>query len=88
MSAKQFDWYKITTLTEFMAADLPSRDYEIQFPTSIETVSVYVGDYVSVMFRDVFVPIGLNGDNPCNFDGIGVFYDEDDYIWIGIEVES
>ena len=81
-----YEWYKIMALTEFIESELPSRLVPVTFPDGVKDVLVTRGEVVSILFEDVFITVGLNGENPAEWEGYAVFYDEDDFLWIGIAV--
>lgn len=80
-----YDWYNIFNLTEFLAEDLVSKAYEYEFEgADIKTVLVTKGNYTSVLFDDVFLPINLNDRNPFEYEDRAVYLDENQDVWVGI----
>ncbi len=84
-----FDWYKIFNLTEFEALDLVSKAYILNLEgLGEQTVMVFKGNEVSIQYDDVTLPIQLHDENPFVFDGYAVYIDENDDVFLGVEIES
>lgn len=84
-----FDWYKIFNLTEFEALGLVSREYTLDFEDLGEqTVLVTKGNTVGLLYNTFFLSIDLNSENPFYFDGYAVYKDDNNDIYLGIEVDE
>lgn len=84
-----YNWYKIFNLTEFEALDLPSRAYtSILEEIGERTILVTKGNKTSILYEGVFLPINNFDKNPFEFDGYAVYIDENDDVYLGIEVDE
>lgn len=82
-----FDWYKIFSLPEFLETGLVSRTYShVLEGRGQKDILVTHGFYVSVTYEDVFLPLQFEGRNPHVRDGVAVFVDENEDVWLGFEV--
>ena len=80
-----FDWYKITSQDDFLALGVPSKAFDLELEDIGQvTVLVTSGNRVGILYDGVFLAVGLNGDNPFEFDGYAVFLDENDDIYLGV----
>ncbi len=83
----EFDWYKIINYTEFLALDLPSRSIEALIEgIGLKTILVTKGIGVSIIYEGIMLPVELNDHNPFIFEGHAVFKDENNDLYLGIEV--
>ncbi len=79
------NWYKIFNKTDFVAEALVSRTLVLTLIGIGETTfEVFVGNHVSVLFDDVFLPIGLLDQNPYVRDGYAVYENDAGDIYFGI----
>jgi hypothetical protein len=85
-----FDWYLVTNQTEFLAAELVSREVELLLEgIGLKTVLVTRGQFVSITYEGVMLSIGLTDANPFVFEGHAVYLDSaTGDIYLGIEVEE
>jgi hypothetical protein len=84
-----YDWYQIFNYDEFMALDLPSKEYEFVLQDiGLRTILVTKGVGVGVLYDEVFLLVDLNGYNPFSFDGYAVYKDSNNNVWLGVEVEE
>jgi len=88
-----FDWYNCFSKTDFLALSLLSKTYTVDLEgIGEESFTVYNQNYLSVAFRDVFIPLEFSDDNPTVREGdeanYALYLDADDNVWIGIEVED
>lgn len=85
-----YNWFKVFNKTEFEDLDLVSKEYEILFDgQGTKTVLVTKGSALSVTLDDVFLTIGLNGNNPFVKDGLAVYLDPDtDDVFVGFSSEN
>ena len=84
-----YDWFKTFNKAEFEALGIPSKVYEYFF-TGIgrKEVMATSGNYLSVLFDDIFLTINLNDKNPFEFEDYAIYLDDNDDVWIGIAVED
>ena len=85
-----FDWYKIFNLTEFTALDLVSKNYSLVL-SEIGQAEILVtkGNYTSMLYEGVFLPINLNNNNPFIFDDFAIYLDVPSQdVYLGVAVES
>lgn len=84
-----FDWYKIVNRAEFLAEGLVSRELEVVLEgVGTKTVMIVVGNLFSLIYEGVMLSIGVTEENPFAFDGHAIYLDENDDVWLGIEVEA
>ena len=83
-----YDWYKIFNLTDFLAKELPSINIEANLEgVGLEQFMITKGNEVSIVYKDVMLPINYNNENPYNNDIYAVFLDEvTQNVWFGILV--
>jgi hypothetical protein len=85
-----FDWYKIFNLTEFYEADLVSKVYTV-FLTGVGQKDILVtqGNTTGVTYEDTFLPLNFNDEkNPYQRNKYAVFVDDNNDVWLGIEVPT
>lgn len=79
------NWYNIINKADFEATGLVSRTVTLFLAGEGEKdILVTKGNYISIMYDDVFLPVNLNDLNPFAFDSKLVYLDEDDEIWLGV----
>jgi len=85
-----YDWYYIFNLTEFEALDLVSRMYTpILENLGQKEILVTKGNYTSILYDDVFLPINLNDRNPFAMGDYAVYLDSDSQnVFLGIVHED
>ncbi len=85
-----FDWFKIFNLTEFTALDLTSKNYNLVLEGIGEkNILVTKGNYTSMLYDDVFLPINLNDKNPFEFESLAVYVMETTQdVYLGVAVEG
>jgi len=82
-----WNWFNIFNYDEFIALDIPARDLVVVLQgIGTESILISRGNILSVTFRGVYLPINLLDINPKIEDGYGVFLDESNDVWIGIEL--
>lgn len=81
-----YDWYKVINRAEFEGTGLVSSELELVLE-GVGTVDIMVtkGRHYSLLYKGVFLPIGVTDANPFAFDGHAVYLDANDDIWLGIE---
>lgn len=86
-----FDWYNVFSIPEFQAEGLVSKNllYNLQ-DIGEEEMIVVSGNLLSLIFRDVILPVQFFDKNPTVREGedgtYAVYVDENDDVWLGIEV--
>lgn len=80
-----YDWYQVFNRTEFEALGLVSKDYELTLEGLGEkTITATKGNFVSLIYEGVILPIELNSKNPLLFDDHAVYVDTDQNVYLGI----
>ncbi len=80
------NYYRIFNQDDFLALELPSMEYEVILQgVGLKTILVTLGNYVSMLYEGVFLPVNLNDRNPFVFEGHSVFIDSQNDVWLGIE---
>jgi len=81
-----FDWYKLLNYNEFISLGLISRTLTVFLEgVGQEDVLVTVGNEFGITFRDAFLPLSFEGQNPFYRDGYAIYEDPDGNVWLGIE---
>ncbi len=79
-----YNWYNIFNLTEFLDADLVSREVEITLQgLGLKTILITKGINVSMLYDDVFLSLNLNDQNPFEFYDHAIYVDSNDDVWLG-----
>ena len=83
-----YNWYRLFNLPEFLATNLCSRTLSLflQGGPGHKDILITRGNEVSILYEDTFLPIEFAGKNPFAISPYAVFKDENDDIWLGIEV--
>jgi hypothetical protein len=83
-----YDWYEIFNLGEFNALGLVSKTYtKVLEGLGEKDILVVKANKVSMIYDDVMLSLEMNG-NPFEFEGYAVYIDEDENVYLGIEVDS
>jgi hypothetical protein len=82
----EFDWYEIYNLDDFEALGLFLKTVEV-FLEDVGLVEVLItkGNFVSITYNDILLPINMNDENPFVFEDHAVLLDQDNNIWLGIK---
>lgn len=82
-----YNWYKIFNLTEYMSTGLVSREL-IVLLQDIGRVTLLIsrGNYVSVTYDGVNLPINYPSKNPYTAEGYAIYLDANSNVWLGFEV--
>jgi hypothetical protein len=85
-----FNWFYIFNTDDFLEFGLTSKTYSLDLGGTglIEDVLVTKGALYGITYKDVFLPLQLNDVNPFSIDGYGIYVDENNNVWLGIEVED
>ena len=82
-----YDWYKLFSLTEFVASGLVARTMLVLLEDRGRTeFQIYQGNETSVAYDDVFLPANFLGMNPYVRGSYAIYLDPDNYVWFGFEV--
>ena len=84
-----FDWYKLFNLVEFNNLGLVSRELTLDLEDLGETsIRITKGNYTSILYDDVFLPINMVDENPFVFEGYAVYLDANNDVFLGIEQDE
>lgn len=84
-----YDWYLIINGATFEALDIPSREVEVVLEAvGLKTIMVVKGVNTSIVYEGVLLTPGLTGEPLFAFDGYAAYRDENDDIYLGIEVPA
>ncbi len=82
-----FNWFKIFNLIEFNALGLTSKVYEYDLEgIGLKEFLVTKGDYVSILYADILLSIGMSDANPFEFEDYAIYLDASNDVWIGLPV--
>lgn len=82
-----YNWYKIFNKTEFEALGLVSKTYSLNLEDiGNKDILVTKGNYISIQYETVTLPLNLNSKNPFPFEGHAIYIDDSNDVWLGIEV--
>lgn len=83
----QFIWFRLFNATEFDDLDLVSKEYTVNLDgVGEKKFLVTRGDLISILYDDVLLSLNMNDQNPFYFEGLAVFVNEVDDVFIGIEI--
>ena len=79
-------WYKIANRTDFEDSGLVSQSVNVTTNDrgSLSVVLTH-GNYISLVFNGVLLPVEFDGKNPFAFGGYAVYVDETADIWLGFD---
>lgn len=78
-------WYKIFNKTEFEATGLEFKEYTVNLEgLGQKKVIVSLGNYLSMTYEGIMLAMNLNGNNPFLFDGLAMYLDQNNDVWLGI----
>jgi len=84
-----YQWFRVFNKTEFLALGLVSRNYILTLEgIGQKEILVTKGSEVGITYNGVFLLLGLNENNPFEFDGHAIYIDANDDVYLGIEIES
>ncbi len=84
-----YNWYNIFNLTEWLATGLVSRSMSFIFDKNGEKeILITQGNHTNLLVDDVFLSLNFNEENPYARDGVAVFLDDNQDVWVGFEVEE
>jgi hypothetical protein len=94
MSGEVYDWYKVGNTSDFDELEIPSMEYEfILEDVGLQTVLIVNGFNLGVVYDGVFLSHNINSKNPFAFGHLedephSLYIDDNNDIWLGIEVEE
>jgi hypothetical protein len=84
-----YDWYKIFSLTDFLNEEITSREMIVLLESiGRTTVLISRGNLVSITYNGVFLPVNFLENNPYIDSGLASYVDDDNNVWLGIEVAA
>lgn len=84
-----YDWYKVFNKTEFEGLGLVSKSYAFNLEGIGEKeILVTKGNYVSMLYDDVFLCLNMNLKNPFEFEGHAIYVDSNQDVYLGVLVED
>ena len=82
-----YDWYKIINLATFENYALVSKELSLFLEgRGLYDVLITKGNAVSMTLNGVFLTLKLNGRNPFVIDGMAIYEDAEQNIWVGFEL--
>lgn len=84
-----FTWYNLFKKQDFLDTELVSKKITVTLEgIGVKDVLITKGNEVSILYDGVFLPISFTEKNPYTKDGYAVFIDENDIVWLGVEIEA
>lgn len=84
-----FTWYYIFNTDEFDALDIPSQSLTLILgDIGSQEVTIFKGNFYGIKFDDVLLCVNVNDRNPFQFEGYAIYLDDENNIWLGIEIED
>jgi hypothetical protein len=85
-----FNWYLLFNLDEFLDSGLVSKELDIVLEDiGQKKIMITQGNETSVVYEDVMLTIGANGENPVIQEGdessYAAYLDSSQNVWLGIE---
>lgn len=78
-----YNWYRIFSLSEFLATNLVSKVYSLELEgIGLKDILVTQGNLISITYDDVMLSLNLNGKNPFEFEGKAIYLKGDD-VYLG-----
>lgn len=85
----QYTWFFIFNRVEFEALGLVSKNYALNLEgIGSKNILVTKASTIAMTYDGIFLPIELNDQNPFAIDERAVYVDDDDNVWLGIEIEN
>jgi hypothetical protein len=89
MTPLDFDWYKIINRAQFVNLNLASRTVTLDLADrGLTEITVVRGVGVGFVVDEKFIRANLNQRNPFYFDGLAVYQDPAQDLWLGFERED
>ena len=84
-----YDWYKLFNLDSFLAEEITSREMIVLLETLGRTsILVSRGNLVSITYDEVYLPVNYEDENPYYDSGLASYVDDDNNVWLGVEVAA
>ena len=84
-----FDWYPLFSLPEFEASGLVSKTAEVILEgIGSKEILVTKGNTIRITYEGIFLPVNFESRNPFERDGVAVYVDDAELVWLGIEQEG
>jgi hypothetical protein len=84
-----FTWYNIFNLTEFLATGLVSKTYNVTLENiGQNAILVTQGESTGMVYNGVFLDLNMNDANPFVIDERAIYVDENQNVWLGIQIEE
>lgn len=81
-----YDWYRILNVADFEADGVPSRELVLELTAlGQKTVVVTKGNFISILYNDIFLTVDLNGQNPFEFEDHAAYVDGSGDLFLGIK---
>jgi hypothetical protein len=84
-----YDWYNIFNSVDFASTGLVSRNLDIELEgRGQKSIIITRGNSLGITVDGVFLVVGLNDRNPFSMDGMAVYVDDNNEVWLGYELED
>ena len=84
-----FTWFKIFNTDEFTALGIPSKTYTLNLEgVGQKDILVTYGVSFGMTYEGVFLSLNLNDQNPMIFEGLAIYVDANNDVFLGIEVDE
>lgn len=82
-----YNWYKLLNTSEFILADIPSRELTLELEDrGVKEIMVTRANYISILYEGIFLSVSIDGNNPFVFEGHAAYIDSQQDLWLGIAV--
>lgn len=79
-----YTWFYLFNAAEFEALGLISRTITVNLDgIGLKKVLITKGSKLGITYEGVFLAIGTADRNPFSIDGLAVYRDELDQVWLG-----
>lgn len=79
-----YKWYYLFNAAEFNATGLISRTLNLNLDgIGIKKILITKGSALGITYEGVFLGVNMAGKNPSAMDGLAVYQDESDQVWLG-----
>lgn len=84
-----YNWFRIFNKIEFDNTGLVSRTITPNL-SGIGTVTILItnGLKTGITYNDVFLSLGLNDENPFEFEDYAIYIDEISDVYLGLPIED
>ena len=82
-----YDWFKLFDYEEFNDTGLVSRELTLELEgLGSKTIRITKGNYTSILYDGVFLPVNMVDKNPFEFENYAVYLKDDGFVYLGIAV--